>query len=467
MHIAIAFAAPESKRRNSSGFQRLNKEGFLKLPLNQQKRYIEQYPQSMHRFLIKGFDAAKEDQLPVPAQKSKNLKLADKANEASKEVAVRPAKKEVDIFERRRKFEEKQKNLAVRKDITDLNKTNVGAITPRSLQAIDSIKTHEVRAAAENISKNKASIVSAVKEQAEKSPNMFGRGLDTIKRVLGRDTEPKELSVTERYAAERSLTSIATMAMFGAGIVAFGIAGAPLGVIAGRVLFDMWMKKGKGQHLASDLATLRDAKRRKKKMEEKERIAEIAKRDGLAYEYDNNEGGSTYNKQREQAEETRKRLEEKDELRKQRARREKAAGKEKRKKAENFQAAASTYDPDEHDDTINLIVEQIADILKYQSVEDLKEHRDDMFKTTANSQSELEYLLNLALCHTYKPVGEGMTFVCPDLSALRSICQNTLGMHLESYSQGVFNYAKENALVSFGRSDSPDTYYIRTIGPLR
>lgn len=464
MHIAIAFAAPEAKRRNSSGFQRMGKEEFLKLPINQQKRYVEQYPQSSHRLLIKGLNIEEraEGQL-VPAKKSKDQQLAVKAKEASKQVG--PSAGADDIFARRRKFEEQKRNTAIRKDISDLNKTNVGAITPHSLQAIDTIKTHEVRAAAENISKNKESIVSAVKEQAKKRPNMFGRGLDTIKRVLGRDTDPKELSVTERYAAERSLTSIATMAMFGAGIVAFGIAGAPMGVIAGRVLFDMWMKKGKGQHLASDLAKLRDAKKRKKKMEEKERMAEIAERDGLAFNYDTKEGGSTYGKENDQAAETAKRLAERDEVQKARA---KKNAKKPQKSNSRELAAASAYDPTEHDETINLIVDQISDILKYQSVEDLKEHRDDMFKTTASaSQSELDYILALALCHGFEKSGEGMSFICPDLSALRSICQNTLGMHLESYSQGVFNYTKENALISFGRSDKPDTYYIRTIGPLR
>lgn len=436
MHIAIAFAAPEAKRRSSSGFQRLGKEEFLKLPLNQQKRYVEQYPQTTHRFLIKGLNveerAAQEDN--APAKKTKNRQHAEKAKEAAKQVA--PTAGDDDIFARRRKFEEQKRNAAIRKDISDLNKTNVGAITPNSLHAIDTIKTHEIRAAAENISKNKESIVSAVKEQAAKRPNMFGRGLDTIKRVLGRESEPKELSVTERYAAERSLTSIATMAMFGAGIVAFGVAGAPLGVIAGRVLFDMWMKKGNGQHLASDLAKLRDAKKRKGKEEEE------------------NDTTPT----------------EKDDLQKAREKRreKRTAPKSKGSKDSRQLAAASAYSPVEHDDTINLVVEQIADILKYQSVEDLKEHRDDMFKTTAAaSQSELEYILTLALCHGFEQTGEGMTFVCPDLSALRSICQNTLGMHLESYSQGVFNYTKDNALVSFGRSDKPETYYIRTVGPLR
>jgi len=466
MHIAIAFAAPEAKRRNSSGFQRMGKEEFLKLPLNQQKRYVEQYPQTSHRLLIKGLNIEEraEGKL-VPAKKQKDQQVAVNAKEAAKQVA--PTAGDDDIFARRRKFEEQKRNSAIRKDISDLNKTNVGAITPHSLQAIDTIKTHEVRAAAENITKNKESIVSAVKEQAEKRPNMFGRGLDTIKRVLGRDTDPKELSVTERYAAERSLTSIATMAMFGAGIVAFGVAGAPLGVIAGRVLFDMWMKKGKGQHLANDLSKLRDARRRKAKMKEKERQAEIAERDGLAFNYDTKEGGSTYGKENDAAAETAKRLAEKDEVQKARDKK-RTAPKSKGSKDSRQLAAASAYNPVDHDDTINLVVEQIADILKYQSVEDLKEHRDDMFKTTAAaSQSELEYILTLALCHGFEQTGEGMTFVCPDLSALRSICQNTLGMHLESYSQGVFNYTKDNALVSFGRSDKPETYYIRTVGPLR
>lgn len=465
MHIAIAFASPEAKRRHSSGFQRLNKEDFLKLALNQQKRYVEQYPQTSHRFLIKGADTeTKADSKAVPVgAKKKTQEVALRAKEASKQVRD----PNEDIFARRQRFDEsKSRDLAIRKDIRDLNQTNVGAITPASLKAIDTIQTHEVRAAAENISKNKKEIVSAVKAQAEKQPNMYGRGLDTIRRIVGRETEPKELSVTERYAAERSITSIATMCMLGAGILAFGMAGAPMGVIAGRVLFDMWMRKGDGQHLAKDLDELRSARKRKAKMKRHERQAEIAERDGLAYNYDTTEGGSRYGKENDEAAETAKRLEEKDELRKAREKKKTTAQPAKSSKKSRQLAAASSFDPDEHEDTINLVVEQVADILKYQSVADLQEHRDDMFKTTAASANQLEYLLTLALCHSFEPSGEGLTFKSGDLSALRSICQNTLGMNLESYSKGVYNYTKENCLVSFGRT-APDTYYIRSIGPLR
>lgn len=466
MHIAIAFAAPESKRKNSSGYTRLNKEDFLKLAPNAQKRYVEQYPQTTHRFLIKGFDpsARKESKGLVPATgpRAKSKDLATRAREAAKKPAA-----DNDIFERKRRYDEsKQRDLAVRKDIKDLNQTNVGSITPASLDAVDRIQTHELRAASENIAKNKKQIASAVKDQAKKQPHMFKRGLDSIKRVLGRDTDPKELSVTERYASERAITSIATMCMFGAGVMAMGVCGAPMGVIAGRVLFDLWMKKGNGQHLSSDMDELRAAKKRKAAMERKEREAEIAERDGLAYNYDPTEGGSTYNKQNEEAAETAKRLAGRDKKRKDEVgdarKKKKAASKRK-----GIRAAASSMD--EHDDTINLIIDQISDILKYQSVADIKESRDDMFKTTAASvegNDQLEYLLTLALCHSFKPQGEGLVFKSGDISAVRAICQNTLGMKLDSYEEGVFNYAKENCLVSFGKT-APDTYYIRSIGNLR
>lgn len=465
MHIAIAFAAPEAKRKSSSGFTRLNKEGFLKLAPNVQKQYIEQYPQTSHRFLIKGFDPSESKEskslVPTTGPRAKSKDLATRARQAAKVQTP-----DNDIFERKRRYDEsKKRDLAVRKDIKDLNQTNVGSITPASLDAVDRIKTHELRAASENIAKNKKEISSAVKEQAKKQPHMFNRGLDSIRRVLGRDTDPKELSVTERYASERAITSIATMCMFGAGIMAMGVCGAPMGVIAGRVLFDMWMKKGNGQHLASDLEELRSAKKRKAAMARKEREAEIAERDGLAYNYDTSEGGSTYNKQNKDAEETAKRLAGKDKSRKD----EVSAARKKKKKRTDIKAAASSSDFSEHDETIDLIIDQVSDILKYQSVEDIKENRDEMFKTTAASvegNDQLEYLLTLALCHSFSPQGEGLSFKSGDISAVRSICQNTLGMSLDSYEEGVFNYAKENCLVSFGKT-APDTYYIRSIGNLR
>jgi hypothetical protein len=470
MHIAIAFAAPEAKRRNSSGFQRLNKEDFLKLALNQQKRYVEQYPQTSHRFLIKGPDIESKAEGQLVPTKKKKTDVATRANEASKAMAPTD-----DIFERRRKFDEaKKRDQNIRKDIKDLNQSNVAAITPASLSAVDKIQTHELRAASENIVKNKEQIVSAVKDQASKQPHMFKRGLDSIKRVIGRETEPKELSVTERYAMERSITSIATMCMFGAGILAFGIAGAPMGVIAGRVLFDMWAQKGKGKHLADDLGELRDARKRKENMKRKEREAQIAERDGLAYQYDQNEGGSKYNDDdalQKEREETKRRLERKDDLAKlgnEKAKKETPAAPKSSKK-DQMKAAASSYDPHEDDETINLVIDQIADILKYQSVEDIKESRDDMFKTTASNvqgNDQLEYLLTLAMCHGFEQTDQGMYFKSGNISDVRSICQNTLGMRLESYEGGVFNYAKENCLVSFGKT-APDTYYIRSIGPLR
>jgi len=318
--------------------KRLSKGEFLKLSKSGKERYIKLYPHSSHRFLMTGKE--------------------DPDNIEKKAPAPTGAKR----FKDEDEIQKQRQRIAARKDISDFNKSNVAVINPSSLQALDSVKDEHLREASDNIQKNKKDIVAAVQQQQKKLPNMYGKGLGAVRDLVSGEQHPDDMSTTQKHAMHRVLGGVATMALLGAGVLAAGMAAAPLGVLLGATLFNVWAGSKHGKNLRDDIDELRAAREKKRRAERKANGA-----DSQAF-------------------------------------------------------ASSVFTPNESTemsdaDTIGLILDHVTDMLKYHSVKDFQEQRDEVFAGASASAlkpefAELRYLLSYAHCRDYTPQGDGVSFSC-------------------------------------------------------
>jgi hypothetical protein len=340
MIIALAWAfKDESHVQEMATWQkRLSKGEFLKLSKSGKERYIKLYPHSSHRFLMTGKE--------------------DPDNIEKKAPAPTGAKR----FKDEDEIQKQRQRIAARKDISDFNKSNVAVINPSSLQALDSVKDEHLREASDNIQKNKKDIVAAVQQQQKKLPNMYGKGLGAVRDLVSGEQHPDDMSTTQKHAMHRVLGGVATMALLGAGVLAAGMAAAPLGVLLGATLFNVWAGSKHGKNLRDDIDELRAAREKKRRAERKANGA-----DSQAF-------------------------------------------------------ASSVFTPNESTemsdaDTIGLILDHVTDMLKYHSVKDFQEQRDEVFAGASASAlkpefAELRYLLSYAHCRDYTPQGDGVSFSC-------------------------------------------------------
>lgn len=356
--------------------KRLSKGEFLKLSKSGKERYIKLYPHSSHRFLMTGKE--------------------DPDNIEKKAPAPTGAKR----FKDEDEIQKQRQRIATRKDISDFNKSNVAVINPSSLQALDSVKDEHLREASDNIQKNKKDIVAVVREQQKKLPNMYNKGLGAVRDLVSGEQHPDDMSTTQKHAMHRVLGGVATMALLGAGVLAAGMAAAPLGVLLGATLFNVWAGSKHGKNLRDDIDELRAAREKKRRAERKANGADVDDDEPL----------------------TQKRKTTQDDLAAL-AKKKKEAEKRAKKNSEDFKAAASSvFTPNKSTEmsdaeTIGLILDHVTDMLKYHSVKDFQEQRDEVFAGASATAlkpefAELRYLLSYAHCRDYTPQGDGVSFSC-------------------------------------------------------
>nr|DAF93693.1 MAG TPA: hypothetical protein [Myoviridae sp. ctshb19] len=365
MLIALAWAfKDESHVQEMSTWQkRLSKAEFLKLSKSARERYIKLYPHSSHRFLMGKGDP---DNVEGGQQMKKVEPTGRHRFPSEEEIQAKRAKR--------------LEHTNTRKEIADFNKSNTAVINPQSLQALDNVKDSHLRQAADGINRNKSEIVATVQQQAKKLPNMYGKGLAATRELVSGETHPDDMSTTKKHAMHRVLGGIATMALLGAGVMACGMAAAPLGVLMGVTLFNMWAGSKHGKNLRDDINELKNAREKKRRQERLE---------NGSFDPDENE-----RIQRRLA--------------------------KRAKDQETAVASGGVFDFDAPDtmtdqDTIGLILDHVSDLLQYHSVRDFQEHRDEMFAGASAANNEfldLKYLLRFAHCDNFQQSGDGMIFSC-------------------------------------------------------
>lgn len=482
MYISLAWAFKDDEgaapvKEMSTWRKRLSKGEFLKLSKSARERYIKLYPHSSHRFLMGGDSKEKAEDF--------NGAFVPKMPNKKNEVVVHGG----DRFPTTKEVHAKRMEVAkVRRDIADHNKANVAVINPQSLSALNQVKDEHLREASDTIKKNKTEISTVVRQQATKQPVMYRKGLAAVKSLMNGDKKPDEMMTTEKHAMQKVLASVATMALFGAGIMACSMAAAPLGVLVGKVMFDMWAGSKHGKNLRDDIDELRAAREKKRLRERKEAAAAAGVDPDENVDDDSPppsriEKDVASGKHRVSSEERKRysamksRIDKKDpKLTPEdyefyndiqgRDNMVKHAAEMKRQRKQ-YQAAASSFDgEDDQSDTINLIVDQVSDILQYHSARDFQLGRDEMFASASdNALESLRYLLNLAHCENYEKCGDGIVFDCNGgITALQKLftgMEYTPSITSDG-ERTVYHFENDNAQASIGSVDN--RYYIRYDG---
>jgi len=395
--LAWAFKDDDHVQERATWQKRLSKSDFLKLSKSQRERYIKLYPHSSHRFLMSKGDpdnveGGQKNKLPAPVGRDRFM-TEEQLQEKARQRADR---------------------IATRREISDFNKSNVAVINPQSLQALDQVKDSHLREASDNIQQNKTEIAKTVAVQQKKLPKLYSKGLQTTRDLVSGEAHADELTTTQKHAMHRILGGVATMALLGAGVLACGMAAAPLGVLVGATLFNMWAGSKHGKNLRDDIDEFRQAREKKRRAERKERISQqtaVASSDDLFTPHED----------------------------------------------ESMTDA----------DTINLIIDHVTDLLKYHSIKDFQEQRDEMFASASAAPDfrELQYILSFASCENFQPVGLGVAFDC--MGGTKAIEQlfHRMGYTVTASEQGgqiAYHFDNGKGRATIGKSDKG--FYVRYDG---
>lgn len=203
MLISLSLATPQ---------KRLNKEAFLKLAKQAQKRYLETYPRSKHRYLLNGGKKAKiigqpkNAKLPK-AEPAKLRKLSrdefnaldDKGKKRYNERFPKSGhvprfrkgrkdmtKKRVDGKESRKDAGKRraEEGLKVDKQRMTMHDEGAGTINKQSVKALAAIRPEQLKQGATNINNNRDEIHGLVDQEIQNRPNLFGRGLASVRDMM-------------------------------------------------------------------------------------------------------------------------------------------------------------------------------------------------------------------------------------------------------------------------------------------
>lgn len=207
MLISLSLAAPE---------KRLSETEFLKLGTSGQKRYLTAYPNSKHRFLLKKKleskraarkEARKVRRLPKaePAKLRKLRKAEYQALDAKGKAAYdarfpknghkerfrkgrapKQGKTVLDGGQTPKEARDKRKEDTLKVDVqrNTMHDEGAGTINKQSVQALAKIKPEQLHQGAANISSNREEIHSLVADQMKDRPNLFGRGLASVRDMM-------------------------------------------------------------------------------------------------------------------------------------------------------------------------------------------------------------------------------------------------------------------------------------------
>lgn len=203
MLVSLSLATPQ---------KRLNKEAFLKLAKQAQKRYLEVYPRSKHRYLLNGGKKAKIIGQPknarLPKAEPAKLRKLSRAefealdakgkkryNERFPKSGHVPrfrtgrkdmTKKRVDGKESRKDAGKRraEEGLKVDKQRMTMHDEGAGTINKQSVQALAKIRPEQLKQGATNINDNRDEIHGLVDQEIQSRPNLFGRGLASVRDMM-------------------------------------------------------------------------------------------------------------------------------------------------------------------------------------------------------------------------------------------------------------------------------------------
>lgn len=356
--------------------RKIRRRTFDALSDEQKQEYLKQFPKSVH-----GKDYKKETPEPeigkalVPYDNPKLMRHNIQGG-----TKVIPA--HGIYYEKEERAKRVQEHKDVEDQIQTLNKDGAAVINPHSIKAIANIQPRHLKIASHEIDRNRHEIIDAVAERVNEHPKLFDRGLKALGKVFSgaQSLRPKELR-----ASKRVLVQIASVALLSTSVLAMSMGAAPLAVVTGRMLYDIWMNNhGRNKKDTEFLPRL-------KRKEEPEDAPEQDKPTKLP--------------KKTAAQKTQKEID---------AQPEKAAlpapsrkpnsqkalpnpqaklpspkwAQEEAEDAEFAEAASANPLSEEHEGIVSIVLDQLTDLLKYQSADDIKSLSGKMF-AKAGSEEEL------------------------------------------------------------------------------
>lgn len=194
--VSLSLAAPQ---------KRLNKDDFLRLGTSGQKKYLEKYPKSKHRFLLKGKTVKKGHTEPVKQRRLTRTEydgLSDKAKAKYDERYPKSRHKPRFKGGKGRVQDTKISTKESRKDRTKRSKETMaevdkqrkiltddgaGVINRESVKALENIKPEHLKRGANNIDENRDEIHDVVDAKAKDKPHLFDRGLSAVRDLMQGD----------------------------------------------------------------------------------------------------------------------------------------------------------------------------------------------------------------------------------------------------------------------------------------
>jgi hypothetical protein len=192
----------------------VGKEAFLKKSSSDQKAYLERFPKSTHRFLIKTKRSKNKDEYESLTEKGKAL--YDEANPTSKHKAkFKPTKKSFDSIKdfgesfRDYKAAKSKKFHAAKEQRDSLQVSGAGLITKEQVRSVSHLKPEHLHMGAANIENNREEIHDIVDKQLAIYPEFKERGLAAVRDILQGDNvfNPKSPEKDADFTEEEYATA--------------------------------------------------------------------------------------------------------------------------------------------------------------------------------------------------------------------------------------------------------------------
>lgn len=495
MFVALALA-PAKK---------LSKKEFLALSRKGQNQYLEKFPKSSHRYLIekpgsktpaketaapKPFKSDKKDELDdleadprqTPYHKRANSEKEEKANTLPAVIKKNEEKQQKENEDKlpalhRNQLPGKQVSVihphvegmkesrAVRvaehrqvaHEIANLNRDSAAVINPHSIKALQHIKPQHLVQASRDIDTNRKQIIDVVGERVQEHPKLFDRGLKAMDKMF---QGAKKLTPKDAQAGKRVLTQIAIAALLGTSVLALTMGAAPLAVVSARMLWDVW-------HHSKEQKKNADAKKKEEKdvsLTHQKLVGESGEADDQISADDFAKKGRgkqkalTVDGDYKPAKPVKK---SKNEVQPRKPKKQKHWSEEESEDAEY--TTAKSKEPfvmsEDHAKTINTVIDQLSDVLKYQSSEDIQDMGKRMFSKASDESKDLYLTVYNAVAKLATGRLSGVPGVMfygmfnVNIDALAEIteriCQVTPEVEVEN-GQKCFHFATDRTLVTVG-----------------
>lgn len=277
----------------------ISRKQFLALSPSKQKKYLKDYPQSSHRFLLE--EQSKKQEEPEAKVGKKGKKEKKVKEKKVKESAPEPASEDKEVDEKFKREKEKSQEVKKREfsrfmtkaqfallsdedkaayldkfkssshrekpprikprpsrmihdlnfteeelasmqqemqdELASMNTENRASINRESITNLNDVSTDDLKEASEDIRNHSEEIAGDVAKRFQNRPRLFGAGLAGIRKLWSGEEEP---SPSEKKASHRVMSQSVKLVLLGTGIIALAATASPLAMIIGAHIMESY-----------------------------------------------------------------------------------------------------------------------------------------------------------------------------------------------------------------------------------